>query len=150
MRNCQHFRMNVWFRIFSHIFAKFCANNFASIWRNVWNQIFILKFEYFASSRGIIIAFRSKMSKKWFFTFKNFQNVYLHGKRHSALVRVFFPSLYYISKIQKRKCPYCWQIMDCLTVAVGNKMRLQLLLFLNSLQWMAIINTMQLYWCVIL
>ena len=25
------------------------------------------------------------MSKKWFFTFKNFQNVYWHGKRHSAI-----------------------------------------------------------------
>ena len=40
----------------------------------------------FASSRGIIIVFRSKMSKKWIFTFKNFQNVYWHGKRHSTLI----------------------------------------------------------------
>ena len=27
------------------------------------------------------------MSKKWFYTFKNFQNVYWHGKRHSAMVK---------------------------------------------------------------
>ena len=38
-----------------------------------------------ASSRGKIIAFRSKWANNDFFTFKNFQNVYWHGKRHSIL-----------------------------------------------------------------
>ena len=31
-------------------------------------------------------TFLIEMSKKWMFTFKNFRNVYFHGKQHSAVV----------------------------------------------------------------
>ena len=40
------------------------------------NQIFLQDLDNFASSRGKIIVFRSKMSKKCIFSFKNFQNAY--------------------------------------------------------------------------
>ena len=64
----------------------FFANNFANIWQNIKNQIFILNLDPSASSRGKIIVFRSIMGKKRIFTFENFQNLYWHGKQHSALV----------------------------------------------------------------
>ena len=39
----------------------------------------------FASSKKGMNTFHYEMSKKWIFTFMNFQNVYWHGKTHSAM-----------------------------------------------------------------
>ena len=49
------------------------------------NVIKMLRTSWTCLTLGKIIVFRSKMSKKRFFTFKNFQNVYWHGKQHSAM-----------------------------------------------------------------
>ena len=63
--------------------------------KNVINQIFekIYQTKYsfqnvdtFASSRGKIIIFRSKMKRKWIFTFQNDKNVHWHGKDHCAML----------------------------------------------------------------
>ena len=40
----------------------------------------------FASSKKGMNTFHYEMSMKWIFTFMNFQNVYWHGKAHSALI----------------------------------------------------------------
>ena len=56
------------------------GTNFANIWQNMWNQIFILKSGQ--SSRGKIIDFWSTMGNKWIFTLKKFKNVYWQGKQH--------------------------------------------------------------------
>ena len=37
-------------------------------------------------------TFLFEMSMKWMFTFKNFRNVYWHGKTHSALIFYMFPT----------------------------------------------------------
>ena len=35
-------------------------------------------------------TFHYEMSRKWFFTFMNFQNVYWHGKAHSAMYSTLY------------------------------------------------------------
>ena len=45
----------------------------------------------FASSKKGMNTFHYEMSKKWIFTFMNFQNVYWHGKAHSALATLGGP-----------------------------------------------------------
>ena len=47
-------------------------------------------FGIFASPTKGMDTFLFEMSMKWMFTFKNFRNVYWHGKRHSAMwLRIF-------------------------------------------------------------
>ena len=69
--------VHVFLRITSQMFYKFYEIKYS-----FWNL------DNFASSKGKIIVFRSKTSKKWIFTFKNFQNVYCHGKQHSAMLPI--------------------------------------------------------------
>ena len=56
------------------IFDKICETKY--LFKNFVN---------FASSRRKIIIFKFKMSKKKISTFQNFENVYFHGKGHSAM-----------------------------------------------------------------
>ena len=76
--------------------SHYFANKFANIWRkkyikpNIW-KIYQTKYSFqnvdtFASSRGKIIIFRSKMKRKWIFTFQNDKNVHWHGKDHCAML----------------------------------------------------------------
>ena len=61
-----------------------------------WNRIFgakIMKFLIPGQNFGIFASptkgmgtFLFEMSMKWMFTFKNFRNVYWHGKTHSAMM----------------------------------------------------------------
>ena len=55
--------------------------------KNQKNYIFFLSKNLgsFASSKKGMNTFHYEMSKKWFFTFMNFQNVYWHGKAYSAM-----------------------------------------------------------------
>ena len=61
--------------------------------KNVIFRVIIMKFlipgqnfGIFASSIKGMDTFLFEMSMKWMFTFKNFRNVYWHGKTHSAMV----------------------------------------------------------------
>ena len=67
-----------------------------------WNRIFGVKNHNFFEPGQNIVSFASatermdtflfEMSMKWMFTFKNFRNVYWHGKTHSLMME----------KVQKR------------------------------------------------
>ena len=50
----------------------------------------------FASAKKGMDTFLFEMSMKWMFTFKNFRNVYWHGKTHSALTESFENQLKFV------------------------------------------------------
>ena len=82
--NCQTPRSR-FLQMTSQIFDKLCETKYS-----------FKGLDNFASPRGKIIVFRSKMSKKWFFIFKILQNVYWHG---SGIVRWLPLNLYYSTMI---------------------------------------------------
>ena len=67
------------------------------------------KFWIFASSIKGIGTFLFEMSMKWMFRFKNFRNVYWHGKTHSALVEPNSMDKPLLGLPQQNKSEFSWR-----------------------------------------
>ena len=127
----------------------------------------------FASPKKGMHTFHYEMSNKWIFTFMNFQNVYWHGKTHSALVcsgthweenkttrlEVFFgtsTALFlhlFVCRLICASCrelnwSWCWhQSFDWIEWNLVIRPHLQFLIFVEFFGSDLIIETSHLPWC---
>ena len=87
-------------------------------------------------------TFLFEMSMKWMFTFKNFRNVYWHGKTHSAMTSFFSISIcvfilemkleLWSNWLVSTKCPhlsFIWSFLQTLSYLEFNNVQLTLFYF---------------------